>query len=183
MRRKFRWTRSARERWTRASGQPRPFRRWVLPVMLRDILIDGGDALRESGRRLGLHRGDADLVIFLLAVALGGGYALTALGLGALAGPLVVALGALGGLVFAVRDRECLWLRWRLRRAGGGPFVAMRLSVWGVGGWGIYDQRKPALFTTTPDEGAARLQAQRLNTALRVATEERTAPVVRTEAL
>lgn len=179
--RKVKRTRRAHERWTRASGQPRPVRRWVLPMLLRDILIEGGDACREAARRLGLHRGDIDLAIVLLAVALGGGCLLTALGWGTWAGPLVVALGALGGLVFAVRDRERLWLRWRLRRAGAAPFVAMRLSMWGVSGWGIYDQRKPTLFTTTPDEGAARLQARRLNAALQVAREDYSGAEVRAE--
>jgi len=172
--RKFR-TRTRRARWTPAVGQPRPFRRWVLPVLLRDILIDGGAVLRESARHLGIQRGDGDLVVFLLALAIGGSYALTALGLGAMAGPLVVALGALGGLVFAVRDRERLWLRWRLRHASAGPFVAMCSSIWGVGDWGVYDCRKLALFTTTPDEDAARLQARRLNAALQVDTAEREA--------
>jgi len=171
MRTRFR-QRQRRARWTRASGQPRPRRRWVLPVMLTDIVTDGGAAVGDAAWRLGLARGDTDLVCFLLAVALGGSYALTALGDGAVAGALVWVCGALGGLVLAQRDRRRLWLRWRLRRAGMGPFVVARSSLWGVSGWAIYDRRKPALFTTGPDAAPLHLQARRLNDALRVATDE-----------
>jgi len=182
--RKFatRHRRPSRPRWTRASGEPRPLRRWVLPLMLRDILIDGGAALRASARRLGLDHRDGDVLCFLLAVSLVGGYGLTALGFSGGAGLLVLAGGALGGLVLAKRDRERLWLRWRLRHADAGPFVARCLSVWGVGDWGVYDRRKPALFTTAPDADGARLQARRLNMALEVATEERAGAEVGAEA-
>lgn len=173
--RKFatRYRRPPRPRWTRGSGEPRPLRRWALPLMLWDMLIDGGAALRTAARRLGLDHGDGDLLCFLLAVSLVASYGLTALGASGGAELLVLGGGALGGLVLAKCDRERLWLRWRLRHAGAGPFVARCLSVWGVGDWGVYDRRKPALFTTAPDADGARLQARRLNMALELAMEER----------
>ncbi len=108
--------RARRARWTRQSGEPRPFVRWVLPVMLRDILADGHAAMGETMRRLGLTRADGDLLWFLLAVALGCGCALSALGYGATVAPAAVCfLGALGGLVFARRDVLGLWARWQAR--------------------------------------------------------------------
>ncbi len=108
--------RARQARWTHQSGEPRPFVRWVLPVMLCDILSDGHAAMGETMRRLGLTREDGDLLWFLLAVALGGGYALSALGYGATVAPAAVCfVGALGGLVLAKRDVLGLWARWQAR--------------------------------------------------------------------